>query len=106
MKCKVEYNFRAELKEFIDAWGDHAQETVCMEECSELIKTLCKKHRGNNNQEDIIEETADVLITALQMAEINGYEAVMKIVSKKIKRARKRLKKVESKVYEETIEVS
>lgn len=81
---KIEHNFRSELQLLSDRWGIEMQEFMAIEEMSELTKELIKKIRGKENQQEIIEETADVLITVLQMAEINGYDEVMKIVNEKM----------------------
>lgn len=81
---KIEHNFRSELQLLSDRWGIEMQEFMAIEEMSELTKELIKKIRGKENQQEIIKETADVLITVLQMAEINGYDEVMKIVNEKM----------------------
>lgn len=48
-------------------YGAKMQETVCIEELSELQKALCKHIRGNGSMADISEEIADVQIMLEQM---------------------------------------
>ena len=49
-------------KEALDKYGAQMQETICIEELSELQKALCKNIRGKGSMEDISEEIADVQI--------------------------------------------
>lgn len=46
----------------INYYGEEIQSTVCMEECAELIQAISKAKRGKINQNNMIEEIADVLI--------------------------------------------
>lgn len=54
-------------KEALDKYGAQMQETICIEELSELQKALCKLIRGNGSMADISEEIADVQIMLAQM---------------------------------------
>ena len=54
-------------KEALDKYGAQMQETICIEELSELQKALCKHIRGNGSMADISEEIADVQIMLEQM---------------------------------------
>lgn len=54
-------------KEALDKYGAQMQETICIEELSELQKALCKNIRGKGSMEDISEEIADVQIMLAQM---------------------------------------
>ena len=88
---------------FRELWGDESQYRMCIEEMSELTKALCKfmrysreeKNSENDKKlesirQDIIEETADVLICASQIMNIVGEESVQKAINYKIARGRKR----------------
>ena len=90
-----------EFKEFcklaLDTWGEDAQIRMCIEEMSELTKELCKYMRMLRNENvdvskleevksNIIEETADVLNCAEQMALIFGEEKVNAIRKQKVDR--------------------
>lgn len=55
------------LKEAIQTFGVDAQLDMCIEEMSELQKEICKKKRGKDNREAIIEEIADVYIVLRQL---------------------------------------
>ena len=98
-----------ENKEFykrcIDVWGEDAQIKMCIEEMSELTKELCKYMRLlrdegvddvdeklKKTRENIIEETADVLNCAEQMAIMFGEDKVNQIRKDKVKRASKYFK--------------
>lgn len=84
-------------KQFLEGWGYDAQALMTIEEMSELTKALCKynRYKNSNNpklKEDVIEEIADVLNMAEQMAYFFGKEEVEKIRDEKIERSLKRLK--------------
>ena len=57
--------------EAVDLWGPDIQIDICIEECAELIKALCKfKRYGmdiNYNSDEVIEEIVDVQIMINQM---------------------------------------
>lgn len=89
---------------FRKAWGDESEYRLCIEEMSELTKELCKFMRYSRNEkseqndkklaeirQNIIEETADVLICASQIMNIVGEEDVKKMMDYKITRGRKRV---------------
>ena len=85
--------FKEYYKLFVDTWGEDAQITQAIEEMSELTKELCKLRRYVNNtekqakiKEDVIEEIADVINMAEQLAFIFGEDKVKEIRNKKIKR--------------------
>jgi hypothetical protein len=86
----------------IDTWGIRAQEDMMIEECSELIQSLCKLHRtrreGNDIQFDeavqnVREELADVFIMWQQMEKVfnNSENDIGKIYLRKMERLRERL---------------
>jgi hypothetical protein len=88
----------------LDTWGEDAQIRMCIEEMSELTKELCKYMRVLRNENvdaskldeiktNIIEETADVLNCAEQMALIFGEEKVKEVRKQKIERCIKKIKK-------------
>lgn len=95
MKYKINHNFSNELGQFISHWGEEAQKDMAVEEMSELIKEICKEKRakakGEDNTKNLIEETADVLLMALEMAEMLNYNKVMQVVNQKMTRTMKRL---------------
>lgn len=59
-------------------YGAQMQETVCIEELSELQKALCKHIRGNESMTDISEEIADVQIMLEQMIILFDLESSVK----------------------------
>lgn len=73
-------------------YGAKMQETVCIEELSELQKALCKHIRGNGSMTDIAEEIADVQIMLAQMILLFDLESsVEKWRDIKLERLRDRL---------------
>jgi len=60
----------------IHAFGASAQREQSKEECAELITSLCHYTRGKANEWDVVGEIADVLVTALQMADLFGADLV------------------------------
>ena len=69
---------KALYKKAIGQWGGKAQMQMCIEECSELIKALCKLDRAKNDKEriaayeSILEETVDVQIMTEQIVTLFG----------------------------------
>jgi len=49
-------------------WGEPAQLGMMVEECAELIVAIHHYGRGKCPREDVIEEIADVLVVACQLA--------------------------------------
>jgi len=47
----------------IELWGENSQSMMVIEECSELIKALCKYRRGQCTDDDLISEMVDVQLT-------------------------------------------
>lgn len=79
------------LTQAISKWGTHAQISMAIEECSELITTLCHWARGRDCSPS--EEIADVLIMMHQLALMFGSENVQSKVDEKLERLRMRLSK-------------
>jgi hypothetical protein len=75
-------------------WGGESQENMAIEECSELIKAICKLRRKDSTADDftnLIDEVADVTIMMRQMALIVGEESVNERIAYKINRLANRL---------------
>jgi hypothetical protein len=70
------------FKQAFETWGKSAQIDMMIEECSELIKALCKFKRNHNPSDtaalinDVCEEIADVKIMTGQMRYIFGAKDV------------------------------
>ena len=75
----------------LGALGAERQIDICIEECAELIKALCKYKRKGAGDKETIEnlrdEIADVLNMANQMEYIFGVDEIEKIVDAKLDRA-------------------
>lgn len=100
MKDKEKY-FET-FDKFTKAYGEESEYRMCIEEMSELTKELCKLMRYSRNdkseendkkiekiKENIIEETADVLICASQIKRLFGDKAVEDVMDYKIERGGK-----------------
>ena len=74
-----------------DAWGEDAQITLGQEELSELNVELARYFRGRNENEEIVDEIADVIIAAKQLALIFGKEETEKRIEYKLRRLRSRV---------------
>ena len=72
-------------------WGESAQEVHAVEELSELITALARTHRGRASDADVIDELADVLVVANQLALIYGREDVEDRLEYKLQRLGVRL---------------
>lgn len=82
------------LKAAINFYGDDSQIDMAIEEMAELTKAICKYRRYHTEESrvNIIEECADVLITALQMRLIFGSDDVDKMFTEKLCRLQERIK--------------
>jgi len=56
----------------IGLWGISAQQSMVVEECSELIFTICKFNRGKKTAAEISEEIADCKIMFYQLMYMLG----------------------------------
>ena len=61
----IEYAARAGSRA-VARWGPDAQIDMAEEEAAELIVSLSHNRRGRNDPRDVVNECADVIITALQ----------------------------------------
>ena len=85
------------LERAIKVYGKDMQLNVAIEELSELIKEICKKKRGEENREAIIEEMADceIMLSQLQIIfNIRTGEIAAKAIEK-MERLSKRLDELE-----------
>ena len=64
---------------------------VAIEECSELVDSLAKLHRGRCSKEDVITEIADVSVMIDQLYIILGEEKVEQEKNRKLARLSERL---------------
>ncbi len=85
------------VKELYDevwsTFGEQAQLTVASEECSELIKEICKVQRGQGDFNHLAEELADVFIVAHQVMQFYELEPLVNsFTCKKQSRLYKRLR--------------
>lgn len=81
------------IDQAITHYGSHAQMAKAKEECYELIAAIddLKQIKNVTTYNAAIDETADVLFTALQMAKILGSEDVAERIMFKAKRLEKRI---------------
>lgn len=84
--------FAADLKRARDHFGKEAQLLKCAEECAELAAATLRFDRAQ-----MVEETADVLITAMGNREILGAGLVDAEIRRKLARLNQRIDEVESK---------
>lgn len=60
-------NYSNIYEKAINTYGENAQSDMVIEEMSELIKEICKKKRGKDNHDAIVEEIVDVEIMLEQL---------------------------------------
>lgn len=77
----------------VDIFGPDSQINMAIEECAELIDSLCKFRRGRNEAIDVVTEIADVQIMCEQLAYMFGPKTVVDERKRKIKRLQERLSK-------------
>jgi len=54
-------------KSAVDLWGEALQHLMLIEECAELISSLCKQFRGRVDSSKVIEEAVDVQLMINQL---------------------------------------
>ena len=73
-------------------WGKDPQMLQVIEEMSELTKEICKYIRGNDNEIEIAEEVADVMIMIEQIVYLFGIDdKVDKMIDYKLNRQLRRM---------------
>lgn len=82
---------RETFREAVETWGWEPQVDMATEEAGELIVALSRYMRGRNDEEDVVDELADVRIMCEQLTEFIGREQVEEHVSVKMNRLRERL---------------
>lgn len=80
------------LNTIVEHYGADAQEQQVVEECSELIKAICKYKRKLDYVEDIVDEIADVEVMINQLKIIfDCFGEVEERIDFKIKRQLERI---------------
>lgn len=85
---------RAKLKAVMKFYGYENQREIFVEECAEAIQAVQKCKRNNTSVDaftNLVEEVADVLVTAQQMRLYLGSEMVDRIIKRKLDRQLKRM---------------
>lgn len=78
-------------KKLIKHFSAEQQQTVAIEELSELIKEICKHQRGTGNVHHIAEEIADVTIMLEQLIIMFGCSAEVELLKEqKLQRTKER----------------
>jgi NTP pyrophosphatase (non-canonical NTP hydrolase) len=89
MKSFISLN-ESVLKEAVQCFGREKQINMVIEECSELIKSLCKYKRGSTSSREnhiqVCEELADVYIMINQCRVMFDMDIVNEITVEKINR--------------------
>lgn len=77
----------------VDAWGETAQERMVYEELGELQVALAQAGRGRAGASDVIEEAADVVLMAIEAANLVGADPanLAAAIMLKLKRAEERV---------------
>lgn len=86
MSDLIKCTFADDLRRARLHYGDEAQQLKCAEECAELAAATLRF-----NRKQMIEETADVLITAMNNREVLGRDAVDAEITRKLKRMNDRI---------------
>lgn len=85
------------LCEAIHTYGRKCQMLVAVEEMAELTKEIMKRvNRDQCNNEELVEEVADVLIMMRQLQLILGEDTVNQAIGRKIIRLKRRISRSKS----------
>jgi NTP pyrophosphatase (non-canonical NTP hydrolase) len=80
------YRLRAIAHSALKKFGAIHQMKKCEEELIELLAELQKFRKGQGNEDDIVDEVADVAITIAQMAVLIGLEKTIERFKFKLER--------------------
>lgn len=56
----------------VAAWGEDAEAWMVVEESGELLETFAKHQRGRATTDDVVDEAADQIVTAILAALLAG----------------------------------
>ena len=90
----VQFNLNNHEKEYLRIlthYGIDPQEGMTIEECAELIAALRHKARGRAEEDEVIEELADVIIMTQQLRIAYGANKVDNMIAAKLDRQIKRI---------------
>ena len=80
-------------KATVEAWGEAFQRLMVIEECAELISSICKCFRGRVSNDDVMGEAVDVQLMINQLRTIlDNEDAWNKKMKFKLDRLEERLK--------------
>ena len=79
----------------LEHYGTYHQIVKCMEECGELIQALARHLGGEHNEENVVEELADVEIMLMQMRAVFGRHEVHRVMAQKLARLKMRMEEEE-----------
>lgn len=82
--------------EALRVYYPEAQVDICVEECAELVKAICKWKRYGRSYlelEQVVDEIADVRIMIEQMTLLFGATAVAERIEFKLERLRQRMER-------------
>ena len=79
----------------LEHYGMYHQIVKCMEECGELIQALARHLGGEHNEEDVVEELADVEIMLMQMRAVFGRQDAHRMMVQKLARLKMRMEEEE-----------
>ena len=90
---KLPSNFDLICAEATRLWGTEAQEAVAIGEIGELLTMFGRRAQKRDTPEQWVDEIADVLMMANQLAIIHGKDAVEERLAQKVEKLRFRLAK-------------
>lgn len=64
---------RSIFDDFVDRFWNNDQSVFVEEECSEVIKEICKVRRGKSDTDKVCEEICDVIASGICYMHRNGY---------------------------------
>jgi len=80
-------------KKTVELWGEAFQRLMLIEECAELISSICKCFRGRVDNDDVMGEAVDVQLMINQLRSIlNNEDEWNKKTQFKLDRLEERLK--------------
>lgn len=76
----------------VELWGEASQRLMVVEECAELISSICREFRGRVSDDDVLGEAVDVQVVINQLRHmLNNDEEWNKKMRFKLERLERRI---------------
>jgi NTP pyrophosphatase (non-canonical NTP hydrolase) len=68
-------------RQAVNRWGEEGQLMASVEEAGEFVRAVARHRTDRGDWRDVVDEAADVIITALQVAHMGGREGTLRLAA-------------------------